>query len=214
MENRSTYFNIDLFKAGLEQKGVLKPSKFLVQINPPAGISSLDYNFATDSARDISFWCTATSIPGIQLNTYDVRRYGYGMESKKPFSASVLPVRMNILLDGKSQNWLFFRSWIKTIFNFEMEQGINYAGIQLSTGQMQPYELSYVQDYVVGMRISQFNDAGDEVISVVLRDAYPAAITNIEIDWNQQNQLIYFNAVIVYTDWWIDRTEIQKQFTT
>lgn len=216
-ENATYSFNIENFKSALSAVGgIIKPNKFMVSLFPPSGIQS---NISTTATRNLQFFCTGANLPGIELTTYDNRRYGYGVSLKKPWNGSFSPVRLNILLDASSYEWLFFKQWISLIFNFDLEKGINTNNqpIVLNADaagdadiSFKPYEVEYKDNYATDVVITSFRETGEPVINTVLRDAFPVGLSDIKLDWSEKDSHAQFSIYLTFTDWYISKTFIQE----
>jgi hypothetical protein len=65
------------------------------------------------------------------------------------------------------------------------------------------YELAYKDDYAVDIRISVFKENTEEVIKIVLRQAFPTDIGDIQLNWNDTNDYMRIPVSFTYTDWYI-----------
>lgn len=187
-------FDIAQFRAYINNVGVLKPNKFLVRIFSPRGFASLPDYFNT--ARQLEFWCEAANVPGVQIQTHDVRRYGYGPTEKKPVSPVFTDVRCSFFADGEGQIWTFFQQWLRLINNYDMSDGI-----RSSTLVQQPFELAYKHEYVSDIHIISYDEAGNEKIHVVLQEAFPIFVGDIQLNWQDNNQIMRIPVTFTFFNW-------------
>ena len=83
-------FDILSFKATLDTyNGPQHDNLFQVTIPIASGLTAVGTEIGTasltTSANAISAFCTATNLPGMQLATSGVNRYGYGPLLQRPF---------------------------------------------------------------------------------------------------------------------------------
>lgn len=200
-------FNVNNFRAELSKKGVMKNNKFFVRMYSPRGFSNSGNRdaalLASDTVRFLEFWCEGTNIPGVSLSTTEIRRYGYGAMEKKPYVTLSNDITMSFIGDAKGIIWAYFQNWIKLIVNYDMRNGITG-----STGilrNQKPFELAYKDDYAVDIHISVFDDVGNESIHVVLRDAYPTFVGDIQLNWGDTNSLMRVPVTFSFFDWYNEK---------
>jgi hypothetical protein len=94
-------FNIDEFKAHLDEVGDLPLNKYFVSIPLPKVM--LNGSFTVDSSteldlqkvgRMIEFGAEEAQLPGVQIQTNQVQRYGIGPTQKSPNNALFTDVPM------------------------------------------------------------------------------------------------------------------------
>ncbi len=211
-------FNIERFKALTEaDRGFAKPSKFLAKIPIP---SSLWGNSEfLETGRDLSFWCDAASLPGAALQTRDVPRYGYGMIEKRPVRNIVQDLNFTFYADGGTDpdrpnigtNWNFFTTWVRSISNFNMSRGLMMptgGNVPAGTGgtgnnPSEPYEISYKASYVSDIEVHVFRPDGSESHAVVLRDAFPTYVQEINVRWGDDGAIMQIPVLFAFTDWYL-----------
>lgn len=154
--------------------------------------------------RDLEFWCEGTNIPGIGLATHPVLRYGYGAVEKKPASPSFNDVNFSIIGDGKADNWTFFKSWISMINNFDLRNGINpdTVNTKIAGKSQSPYELAYKYEYASDVNILVFDDTGKSTFDIILRDAYPIFLGDIQLNWSDNNTIMKIPVSFTFQDWY------------
>src|SRR5512139_1208602 len=169
-------FSAQKLRSELDKRGVLRPTRFRVDAwLPPAlaGIYSQTNTNLVGQARSnlVSMWCESATLPGAILDYYPVRRYGYGAIENKPFAPKFTDVNLTFRSDGTGFVHTFLHAWMKIAVNYDHSGSITSA-----TGAVpgqHTYELSYKEDYMQDVIITQFDDAGTPVIQVTLREAYP-----------------------------------------
>lgn len=192
-------FDIASFRAIVAQAGILKPTKWMFSTTVPAGLNS---SFATNAARNIQYWASSATVPGATLVTHDTMRYGYGVAVKRPYSPAFGPMQLGFMSDGLGASWTFFKQWINLIINFDNSQGITSSGSFVNGNARRVYEVAYADDYTVDCVVSAFVDSGEEILRIVLRDAYPLAVSDMRMDWGDNSGVARFNVSMFFTDWY------------
>lgn len=197
-------FNVNGFRSEInKQNGILKNNKFYVRMPVPRGLfTSPVSNLSKNVSRMLEFWCEGVNVPGVSLQTTEVRRYGYGTIEKKPYVSLNNDITLSFIGDGKGEIWTYFQQWMRLIVNYDVRNGIN-GQTGLVSGQM-PFELSYKDQYGVDATVHVFDDQGNETIRVVLRDAYPIFIGDIQLNWQDTNSLMRIPVTFTVYDWYND----------
>lgn len=199
-------FDVAKFNAFVNEAGVLKPTKWLFSTTVPKGL--LNDNFVWNAARNVQFWASSATIPSAQVVTHDVMRYGYGVAVKRPYSPGFGPMTIGFTADGMGSQWSFFKQWLNLTINFDGSKGIR--GQQTFNGKQQElYEVSYADDYTVDAVVSAFVDTGEEILRIVLREAYPLGISDTRLDWADTGGPARFNVMMHFIDWYQVNTSIQ-----
>lgn len=180
-------FNINEMLGVLNEGGVSKASKFFVEIYPPRA-------FPVDSS--LFFLCDTATMPGLSWQADEFRMGGYGNIEKRPLSAVFTDVNLSFFNDSNSKVLSFFHQWMQAVYNFN--QSINPAG----TSKGVPMDtFSYPKEYYGIVNISHFDDAGENIITYTLNEAYPIAIGDINVDWSASDQLVRVPISFTYTYW-------------
>jgi len=201
-------FSIDDMRAEIAQRGILKTSRFRVDVGMPPALSGTTYkqtgtDLITQAADGtLSMWCEQASLPGVELEHYPLRRYGYGAIENRPFAPRFADSRLVFRSDGTGLIHTFLHSWMRVALNYDNQGSINSLNGAVP-GQF-TYELSYKTDYVQNVRITQFNDAGDVVLSVVLLEAYPVYVGSVPLNWGSVNEYSYVPVTLTYVGWYSD----------
>ena len=195
-------FNIQRFKSEIDKRGIQKNNKFLLSFYPSQFMRS---QAGLESVQDITtamqYWCEGATLPGVQLAMRQVLRYGYGPIEKKPFAPVFNDITFTFIGDGGGINIGFFQTWINTVNMFYVGANNPIAG---TTG-IAPFELFYKEDYMVDMRVTAFNDVGDETTKIVLREAYPFTIQDLPLNWADNNTVMKVPITFVFHDWYYEK---------
>jgi hypothetical protein len=193
-------FNVNNFKAAIDNLGLLRTNKFRVDIPiPPKILAALP---EANGGRELSLFCKSAPLPGLGILTQDIYRYGYGPIERRPYGTVVNDIMLQFYVDSENivDNWM--RDWVRLILNPDSRQGINSKWTV--TGQ-NAYEFSYKEDYAVDMRITAFDSEGFPKKSVVLVEAYPNFVSDILLDWDHKNQNMILPVAITFRDWYQEK---------
>jgi len=201
-------FNINNFISNINANGVMRNNKFLVRVYTPLGFYS-SQSILTETGKYMEFWCDSASIPGVMLNTKSVHRYGYGHEEKRPHLPQFADVNLSFLSDAKGAIWTFFQQWIKLIYNYDLSDGVLKSN-GVVRGQL-PMEISYKENYAVNVEIFVFKETGEQILSVMLREAYPVALGAVALNWGDTNNIVKIDVGLTYFDWYNTDTKYNKK---
>ncbi|MDR3502879.1 MAG: hypothetical protein P4L79_09875 [Legionella sp.] len=189
--------------------GFLSPAHFQVQIIPPpallALLSSTNTSAFATTAGMLPFFCEAAQIPGVELATSNIHRYGYGPVEKKPYAVNFSEVNLRFLGDGMGEIWNFFQAWIKLIVNFDARNSINTATSTIAgttSGTVYPYEIAYKEDYAIDLAIYIYDKASNKTISLILREAYPLFLGDIKLEWMGAKEIMKIPVTFTFVDWY------------
>jgi hypothetical protein len=184
-------FRIDDFRAVISPREFMRNNKFRARISYPLGLTD---PASIETMRMVEFYCEHVRLPGVASRTHDVARYGYGPTEQRPGKPQFVDVNMTFLSDGDGENVKFFRRWMNLIHPFDFREGM----------QGNVYTVKYRNQYVTEVRLDSFNEQTRRTSSIVLRDAFPVNLDNIDMNWMDRNNLQKFTVVMAYTDWFED----------
>ena len=147
----------------------------------------------------------ATNLPGMQLATSGVNRYGYGPIEQKPFMPLFSTCDMRILADNDGQVFTFISTWLNFILNYNVSQGIGTAtgfGVTgglggTATNSMNPYEVQYAENYWVDLTIALYSPSGTQSMATVLRNAYPKFLGDPQLAYGSMNNTLMLSRVFL-----------------
>lgn len=201
---RNGGFDINNFKSKInEQNGILPTNLFLVNITPiskvktQTSLMSAAQGASSVTTETLSFFCSQATIPGITLGTetHQVQTPGPLQE----FVSTALPtsqIQLNFLGDGNGNILNFFSMWMNSIAGWNERDRSNY------------FRLSYRDDYLCEITILVFNHASDIVMKYKLYDAYPVQLSDIQLDWAQQNTIMEIPVQFFFKTWSTDRFDV------
>lgn len=203
-------FDINEFSQVLaNNNGLLSPAHFSVQITTPMALLTLlnNQNISAfgQTATKLPFFCEAAQLPGVQLATSNVQRYGYGPTEKKPTGVNFSEVTLSFIGDGEGEIWQYFQQWVKCIVNYDARNGLNTATNALSqttTGSVYPYEIGYKDDYCIDLAIYVYDKTNNQTIAVTLREAYPIFVGDVKLNWMAGKEIMRIPVTFTFVDWY------------
>jgi hypothetical protein len=202
-------FNASDFRAVINTQDVLRNNEFLVRFNLPFGMFQTEKGPDNlNTMRYIQWWCQAAELPGIQLITGQGTRYGYGGIEKRPYMPFYDDFQVTFISDADADNWQVMNDWISLVVGTNMSQGIIGQTHDVNIGgaiqRYLPYELNYKTDYVTDINLQVFNSVGDQVKSVIIRDAYPISVGKVQLAWDDNNSYARIPVTFAYTDYFVE----------
>lgn len=181
--------NIDEFKATMNKfGGTARPNLFSVEI------LNTGSSFIED--RDLRMFCKNAAIPGINLATQSYKPFAHGPEITMPSGFQHEPLNCVFMLDSAHAVMSFFHNWMQKIINFDTSKGL-----MGSVDNAYPYELSYRDEYAVTIRIKFFSPfSNDYFYEVVMRDAYPTAVGQVSLSWEENDSYAVMPVSFTYSE--------------
>ena len=208
--------DINQFKSKLlNDSGLQRNNRFYFEVNklPPVLTGGLQ-----DAALTrISFAAEATSIPGVQLATTEVQRYGVGPTEKAPYRPIFVDLNVSFLCDGSRLIYDFFYDWINSIVkgdgrhiqhNSKVEYRVKRNSALLS------YEVEYRDNYYTDLRIVTVDEVNQRIIVIDLYNAYPISIGDMAVSWSN-TEFFRLPVTFAYQNWsrqeiTVDQKDISK----
>ena len=196
-------FSINEFKSTLNKYGGPgHTGLFEVQfINPP-------FVFGSNARpRDLTFFCKSVAIPGLELR---VAEYNAMAQRPKTFVKGMnsTPVNAQFLLDSNHQIQKFLTGWVQSVVNFSVKNG-NFSEVN----GMLPYEIGYKDEYACTMVIRHYTTYQSKdrkgfierllnptYYEVVLRNAFPVAVGDVDLAWENTDQYATTGVAFAYDD--------------
>lgn len=187
-----TGFNVARFSSNLRQYGTLQTNKFIVRIPTPALFdpSRLD--------EVLEYRANNVRVPGVALDLQRVFRYGVGPEQKFATSVNFTDININFVDTQNKDIWKRFSFWFNGIFD--------YTG--LSGGSQASYKTEYKAYYTTNIEIHVFDNDGNRVNVIVLKEAFPITLSEVGLSWSENNKLYEFSVGFAFKEWYFDQYNI------
>jgi len=180
-------FNINELKAEVAVNGgFLKNNKFGVLVTKPNGLPS-----SYGDLSSLFFYAESAMIPGISLQTSEIRRQGVGTLEKAVWGAAFTDCDVSFRIDRKAKTWNFFQNWMKLIYDFDIDSNSHY-------------QMSYKNDYATTLTIVVYSDNFESVekppIIIDLIDAFPVSISDMSLNWGSSD-ILKLNVKFNFRSW-------------
>jgi hypothetical protein len=155
------------------KKDPVKANRFVVQIP-----------YSTDDAKDsiYSEWlCHTAQLPGKTFATLEQKTYG--PIEKFPYLATYNDIDLTFYIDGDMILKEQMDGWMKQISN--------------PTGGN---DIAYRKEFARNITIYQYNEKNNPIYSVILVDAYPISMNQLDLDWSSEN-FHNLSVTFAYTYW-------------
>lgn len=168
--------SISDFRASFDTD-ISRSNRFNVNIPIPLALTGTT---GADS-RNLSFRCETADLPSRNLMTMD-KKIGSAPIEKFPYHTSYGESTMTFIVSDDMREKIFFDSWLDII------------------NPTTDYNFQYKSNYATDITINQYNVNNQLTYSVVLRDAFPLAINQLDLEWSSES---YHKLEIqfVYTNW-------------
>lgn len=187
--------SIDDFLAQLNDVGIASPSRYWVDFLLPRGVSKSGGEVRRESTASVirsvetaavqngglSMMCTSAQLPGRDLLTVEHRHYQTPI--KIPYSTQYNDVSFSFLLSHDLRERIFFEVWQQAIVN-------------VKTGTMNFYD-----EYISDIKIHQLDKEGQITYSVLLKEAYPISIGQVDYSASSQNDIVTCPVSFSYKYW-------------
>lgn len=200
-------FSVESFKSSVRNDGILRNHSFIVAFSPPNKVAdSIKDTDPLSIARAMSIRCDSVNIPGIDLQSIQsIYRYGYGPAEKHVYGVAFKDVTLSFLSDAQAHQYKVFNQWMNLIYNMDMSKGIDF--VSSYTGG-EPYQVEYRDQYAVDMYIYVYNEMTQQVLKIVMLEAYPISLMDTQMAWGLQNDVVRMYVTMAYKSFFIQTVDI------
>lgn len=168
--------SISEFKSNFKTD-LARPNRFDVNIPIPSVLAPY-----IGTSRNLKFRCENAEIPGKTLATTE-RKIGSSPIEKQPYLTNYTEMELQFIVSDDMSERIFFEGWMEAI------------------NPTTNYNFKYKSDYAVDVTINQYNLANELSYTVVLREAFPIAINQMDLDWSSDSYH-KLTVVMAYTEWY------------
>ena len=182
-------FDINKFKGAMQKHGgPARESLFEVQISKE---NPAQKNF---NSRDLTFFCNAVTVPGIQINTADYSPVG-SLERKFPQTMTNSGVSCTFLVDSDHEVLYFFHRWMQSVLNYGTKGGYNSE-----VDDRYKYEVGWKKDYACEMTIRHYSTESfdDKYYEWKFHNVWPTAIGDLDLAWNNNDSFLIMSAAFEF----------------
>ena len=170
---------LDRFISDINKRGIVKASNFQVLLSRPG-------NVGNTQAKDLTMRIDSTDVPGRSLTTTE-SNYS-GMTYKIVSGTTFGEIPMTIILSEKMVEKTFIEEW----------QDLAIGKFRTEEIQGNSFNLGYYMDYVGTVEITQYNELGKPIYRTKLIDAYPSAVGNMSISWENNSEVLRLPVSFTY----------------
>lgn len=162
--------SINEFKSSFNTD-IARPSKFDVTIPIPIALATY-----ITTGRNLSLRCESVDMPGRTFATVE-KKMGSAPIEKFPYQTQYNESTFTFIVSDNMNEKIFFDAWMELInpttnFNFQ-----------------------YKSNYAVDVSINQYDVTNSLTYAAVLREAYPLAINQLDMEWSSDG---YHKLAVVF----------------
>ena len=188
-------FDITKFSSHLKSTGVMQTNRYEVQFTSPAVLR----NSGLSLQELLQYRAEDVRLPGITLDNETVHRYGVGPLQRFASGVNFTDTGITFLEADANLLWKYYNSWMNAIIDFNGPRG----------GSEPSYAIEYKAYYVTDIKINVYNIDNKLSMTVVLRDAFPISLGDVNMAWGDNNQLFRLNVGFAFRDWFIENSTYQ-----
>lgn len=177
----SDKLRIDKFKGALAGGGS-RANLFEVVINKPAMLSGGALN-STAANGDLNMLVKAAVLPASDINPIPVPFRGRTLQV--PGDRTFQPWTLTIINDTDFKIRDFFEDWMN-----QLSDHVDGTGVG---GDW--------DNFAVNMQVHQLNRQGNRIKSYTIHDCWPSQLSEIGVDYGQENTIQEFSATLQMTYW-------------
>jgi hypothetical protein len=155
---------------------IARPSRFDVTVPIPLALATY-----ITSARNLSFRCEMTQLPGRTFETTD-KKIGSAPVERFPYHTTYQNVTMEFIVSDDMNEKIFFDAWMELI---------NPSG---------NYNFQYKANYAVDISINQYNVSNKLTYVGLLQEAFPIDVNQLDLDWGTDSYH-KLSVVFAYRQW-------------
>lgn len=218
---------LNVFFSNLNRlRGVQKTSHFYVRLPIPykllndkaiQNIQSQSMSISgSDQAREIGLLCEACSLPGVSLNTSEIRRYGIGVQEKRPYLPTFTDQSFSFIGDNTGKIHRFFYLWMNSIVRYNAyptQAGSKFIGLE-------PFEVEYdknttgIPNYKVDIIITTVDETNRVINELQLFNAYPIFLGDVQLNWSETDSFVRFPVTFTFSHWRLEKIDVSDVLKT
>lgn len=165
-------------------EGFAKPNRFQVAFLPPTGkinVSNLDFSTSTIdkmSSGRLLIGCQRAQWPSLGFMTSEFKTKG--PPTQLPYEQVFEEVNLSFLSDRFHYNHSIFKEWMELIYDPVTKQ------------------IEFYENYTADLEIFQLDITGILVNRVMLQNAYPKTVSEMDLAFDNNDELQTFDVSFVY----------------
>jgi len=167
--------NISDFVTQIGKSGLARSNRYSIEMSLPAT------TYTDNDYRKMLLLCENVQLPGLNLNTAQIRTFGEIREM--PYEFNYDPVQFSFYVDGDMVIKGIFDQWIQSI-----QRGSSR-------------NFNYYKDYISDQVKISVEDLNDETKYIVtLYEAYPKNLSSVQMGYDQKD-VMKLNVTFMYKHW-------------
>lgn len=194
-------FNVQNFVENIGNRGTLKNNTYEVEMTVPSMLTEeLNRNF---SARQpnienlIRFRANRVTLPGINLDMTQTKRYGVGPMFRSPTSVSYTAMNIEFIETADNSVYKFLYEWITSIFDFTGSGGNRNNSVPR-------YNTEYAKYCTSDILVNVYRPDATLATKVRIIEAYPSSMSDKTLAWNDNNSTYKVDAAFTFKEWKIE----------
>jgi hypothetical protein len=190
-------FKIEEFRTQVLTRGMQKPNRFEVIINPPSCVGGASLQTTNngqaaaagvmDMGRLVSLFADTAQLPQTRINVASQRIFGPPTFHAQNADYGGDNISITFYVDREMTVKRFFDTWVDGIVN-------------RTTGTV-----SYLADYATTMIVNQLDEQENITYAAKFEDLFPISVAPIQLDQNSMNQAGRLTVTFCYRRWtWED----------
>jgi len=181
-------FNIANFSSHINRFGTVQTNKFMVRLKSPAIFG------ATEISRIYEYRASSVRIPGVNFDMQNTFRYGVGPQQKFPTNVNFNEISITFVDTERNALWKHFTVWMNGIFDYTGATG----------GSQASYKVEYKKYYETEVQIYVFDNNGNLVNLIKLKEAFPTSLSDVGLSWSENNKLYEFSVRFSFKEWYFE----------
>lgn len=174
--------------AEINQYGIQRDNLGVVDCTVPLGMVAR-YKLP-GVVNGIAYRSEQFNVPGVSIQTSDVRRYGIGPTMRVPVgSVNSTTFTLNFIADQQGIYYQYFKAWMDYIVHFDGRQ-LQTMG-NLDKYGTHNYEVEYMENYITDIKLVELDPKYNEITTTTLVNAYPVAIQDKQINWGNSGLMTF-----------------------
>ena len=192
-KNQGPAGRFNTFMSEIRAGGIGRSNYFDVSFSVPLIMlgEAVDAPISTDK---LSLYADSVSMPGMNIQTDSLKRFGIGPMENVPYSTQYNDITVNFIADGGGEIYKFFYNWMQGIIPSDKYIP---AGKLSATG-LAPYEVEFKDRYQSTITIKTYNEQNDTILEYKLYDAFPKTVPDIQLSWKDNDGYMQFGITFCF----------------
>lgn len=176
----------------------VRPALFRVSLQSPNNTDFFEKNLLGGKEGDFYFYCKGATLPASKISPIEVgfmgrKFYEHGDREFDPWTLTIYNSQ-----DFRIRS--FFENWMHMMNQHEDNRQTNGNAGQ-GEGHFSGWDSDDYYGYFLDFRVDQLDRRNNVIYSYKIVNAFPTEISEIQLDYTQQNSIEEFSVVLQYTYW-------------